>query len=53
MLSGYALYYAGNEHLRSLSILVPDAVGPAFPFILGWHIVRGRRAGLSPSRPGR
>ncbi len=53
VLSGYALYYAGNEHLRSLSILVHDAVGLAFPLILVWHIVRGRRAGLSPSRPGR
>jgi hypothetical protein len=32
---------------------VHDAVGLAFPLILGWHIVRGRRGGLTPSRPGR
>lgn len=43
-LSGYGLYYAGDESLRTAASFVHVALGFAFPAALLWHIARGRRA---------
>ena len=42
IVSGYALYYIGNEHLRSWTSWIHLGVGVAFPFLLVLHIWRGR-----------
>lgn len=41
-LTGYGLYYAGNDALRAATSLAHLALGLAFPLALIWHIRRGR-----------
>jgi len=41
--TGYALYYAGGESLRSGASSAHTAIGLALPAMLLWHIVSGRR----------
>ena len=43
-LSGYALYYSSSEDLRESASVVHTGLGLAFPAMLVWHIVSGRRA---------
>ena len=43
-LSGYALYYLGNEDWRNAASHFHLWLGIAAPVLLGWHIWRGRRA---------
>ena len=43
-LTGYALYYLGDEKLRSLCSDVHFWLGAAIPLLLIWHIWSGRRA---------
>jgi hypothetical protein len=43
VLSGYALYYAGNENLRAYASDLHLVFGLGFPLILAGHIVEGRR----------
>lgn len=40
--TGYALYYIGNEHLRSWTSWIHLGVGLIFPILLIVHIWRGR-----------
>lgn len=40
--TGYGLYYAGGEALRSATSLIHFVLGLAFPVALIWHIRRGR-----------
>ncbi len=40
--TGYGLYYASNDALRSATSLTHLALGLAFPVALIWHIRRGR-----------
>jgi hypothetical protein len=40
--TGYALYYIGNERLRSWTSWVHLGIGLTFPFLLILHIWRGR-----------
>ncbi|MEP7042643.1 MAG: hypothetical protein ABI843_06245 [Dokdonella sp.] len=42
-LSGFLLYYVGDEHARVLIALVHWAVGLAIPLPFVWHALRGRR----------
>jgi len=44
IVTGYALYYAGGENLRTFASGAHIALGLALPVLLVWHIVRGRRA---------
>lgn len=44
IVSGYALYYVGDEHTRHLSAVIHDALGVIFPASLAWHIVIGRKS---------
>lgn len=41
-LTGYGLYYAGGESLRSVAGTAHTTLGLALPFAVIWHIVRGR-----------
>lgn len=43
-LSGYALYYLGDETMRALCSKVHFWLGAAAPLLLIWHIWCGRRA---------
>jgi hypothetical protein len=43
VLTGYALYYSGDENLREYASQVHFAIGACFPALLAWHIVEGRR----------
>ncbi len=43
VLSGYGLYYAGDERLRALTAWAHDIVGLGLPGIIVLHIWRGRR----------
>jgi hypothetical protein len=43
-LTGYVLYYLGNEKLRALCSDVHFWLGVVIPLLLGWHIWSGRRA---------
>lgn len=47
VMSGYALYYAGNEDMRALAHDLHVAIGLGFPIILLWHILEGRRHAAS------
>ena len=50
-LTGYALYYLGNEKLRALCSDIHFWLGAAIPLLLVWHIWCGRRATkANPSR---
>ena len=42
--SGYALYYSGSEMLRANASAVHVGLGLAFPVMLLWHILSGRRS---------
>jgi cyanate permease len=42
ILTGYGLYYIGNERLRSWTSWIHLFVGLAFPVLLVFHIWRGR-----------
>lgn len=47
-LSGYGLYYLGEENARAVTSLAHIWIGLALPAVLAWHIVRGyhlRRTG--------
>ncbi len=44
ILSGYGLYYCGDDQLRSWVSGVHSAAGCLLPFILLWHIVSGRKS---------
>ena len=43
-LSGYALYYLGNEHWRAVTSRIHLWLGVAIPALLLWHIFSGRNA---------
>ena len=43
-ISGYLLYYAGNEAVREWTGLMHWAIGLAMPAIFGWHYISGVRA---------
>lgn len=43
-LTGYLLYYLGNERLRALCSNVHFWLGAIIPLLLIWHIWSGRRA---------
>ncbi len=36
--TGYGLYYFGDEHARSLTSSVHTFLGLASPFVLAWHV---------------
>lgn len=42
-LSGYGLYYLGDEKLRSLTSLTHIWLGLLLPAILAWHVFHGHR----------
>jgi hypothetical protein len=42
IITGYGLYYIGNEQLRSWTSWIHLVVGLALPFLLIFHIWRGR-----------
>lgn len=43
-ISGWLLYYAGNEHLRALTSDVHVWLGLAVPIIVAGHVILGRRS---------
>ena len=43
ILSGYGLYYIGEENVRACASLAHTWIGLALPAILAWHIIRGHR----------
>jgi hypothetical protein len=43
VVTGYALYYSGDEDVRVLASELHLIIGVGFPLILAWHIVEGRR----------
>ncbi|MBV8472441.1 MAG: hypothetical protein JO255_18130 [Alphaproteobacteria bacterium] len=43
VMTGYALYYAGDERLRADASQLHFAIGACFPALLAWHILEGRR----------
>ena len=49
-LSGYTLYYLGDEKLRALCSNFHLWLGAALPLLLIWHIWLGRRASRSNPR---
>ena len=53
ILTGYGLYYFGDERLRSWTSWLHLVVGLALPLALVLHIRRGRRSGLTPIRGNR
>lgn len=53
ILTGYGLYYFGDERLRSWTSWLHLVVGLALPLALILHIRSGRRSGLTPIRGNR
>lgn len=47
MLSGYVLYYAGNEAMREISSYAHLGLGLALPILLGLHLVKPKGARMS------
>ncbi len=50
ILTGYSLYYAGGERLRSVSYWMHIVIGVLFPAILVRHIIEGRKTREKHSR---
>ncbi len=44
ILSGYGLYYCGDENLRFLISGFHSAAGCLLPFVLIWHVISGRKS---------
>jgi hypothetical protein len=51
IVTGYALYYAGGDHLRALASTAHLVLGLGFPVLLIWHIICGRRSARRASAP--
>lgn len=49
VLSGYGLYYCGNDHWRSWISGAHSFAGCALPFALVWHIINGRKSKARPT----
>jgi len=47
--TGWLLYYAGDETLRTWSARIHDGIGLALPAILVVHVIRGRRGRFGPN----
>lgn len=47
ILTGYGLYYFGDDHWRSAASWIHLILGFAAPILLAWHIWHGRRDTLS------
>lgn len=43
VVTGYGLYYFGDEHLRSITSWIHLMLGLVAPLLLVWHIWLGRR----------
>ena len=43
-LTGYALYYAGDERIRPVISVLHWGLGLVLPAALLWHILLGRRS---------
>jgi hypothetical protein len=43
VLTGYALYYSGDEDVRVFASDLHLIIGVGFPLVLVWHIIEGRR----------
>ena len=43
--TGYLLYYAGDEQLRPIISAAHWVLGLAVPLLLWWHVASGRRTG--------
>jgi len=53
-LTGYLLYYAGDEETRPVISAVHWVLGLGVPALLAWHVISGRtqtRAGDAPAGP--
>jgi len=50
IVTGYALYYSGDEDVRAFAGNLHLIIGLGFPVILGWHIAEGRRRMQSTRR---
>lgn len=50
ILSGYMLYYVGNDALRSGTSIVHWALGLAVPGVFIWHYLFGRKTGRTVKR---
>ncbi|HZS83172.1 MAG TPA: hypothetical protein VFA50_09875 [Stellaceae bacterium] len=56
VVTGYALYYAGDDGMRALASRLHLVLGLGFPALLVWHIREGRRRAAlqkAASRAGR
>jgi hypothetical protein len=51
ILSGYLLYYAGDEILRNWTSIIHWSIGLALPLVFGWHYINGRK--LRQTKPQR
>lgn len=51
ILTGYGLYYLGDDRLRSWTSWLHLVVGLALPLVLILHIRSGRRSDVTASRP--
>ena len=50
IVTGYALYYAGGEAVRTLASWLHLVIGLASPLIIGWHALDRRKRKLSRAR---
>ena len=53
IVSGYALYYSGNENVRVLVSRTHLWIGLLFPLLVILHVWRGKRTRLSANEKGR
>ena len=51
--TGYGLYYAGRENLRSLSHWSHIVLGILFPAFLVWHIIEGKKSRMKAMKARR
>lgn len=42
IVTGYGLYYFGDEQLRATTAAAHDVIGVVSPAVVLWHVVRGR-----------
>jgi len=53
VVTGYALYYAGDEAMRNFASGLHLVIGVGFPLLLLWHILEGRRRAALLKAAGR
>jgi hypothetical protein len=52
IVTGYGLYYFGDEQVRAITAAAHDVIGALSPVVIFWHVLRGRAQNRRTTRNG-